>query len=34
LELTEGSNKFAKVTIIYDTAPVRSDFNEPMDNGN
>jgi hypothetical protein len=32
--LTGDSNKLAKVTITYDTAPVRSDFKEPMDNGN
>lgn len=25
-ELTEDGNRFAAVTIIYDTAPVRSDF--------
>jgi len=27
-ELTEDGSKFAAVTIIYDTAPVRSDFNK------
>ena len=27
-ELTEDRSKFAAVTIIYDTAPVRSDFNK------
>lgn len=26
-ELTEDRSKFAAVTIIYDTAPVRSEFN-------
>ena len=28
-ELTEDRSKFAAVTIIYDTAPVRSDFGGP-----
>jgi uncharacterized protein (TIGR02246 family) len=28
-ELTEGLSKFTSVTIIYDTAPVRSDFDRP-----
>ena len=28
-ELTKGCAKFASVTIIYDTAPVRSDFDRP-----
>ena len=28
-ELTEDRSKFAAVTIIYDTAPVRSDFDRP-----
>ena len=28
-ELTEDGSKFASVTIIYDTAPVRSDFGAP-----
>lgn len=28
-ELTEDRSKFAAVTIIYDTAPVRSDFDSP-----
>lgn len=28
-ELTEDFSKFAAVTIIYDTAPVRSDFQRP-----
>ena len=33
-ELTEDTNKFAKVTIIYDTVPVRADFNELMNSRN
>jgi uncharacterized protein (TIGR02246 family) len=28
-ELTEDHRKFAAVTIIYDTAPVRADFDSP-----
>ena len=28
-ELTEDRSKFSAVTIIYDTAPVRSDFHSP-----
>ena len=28
-ELTGDGSKFASVTIIYDTAPVRSDFDKP-----
>ena len=28
-ELTEDGRKFAAVTIMYDTAPVRSDFDSP-----
>ena len=28
-ELTGDLSKFASVTIIYDTAPVRSDFDRP-----
>ena len=33
-ELAVDSNKFAKVTIIYDTVPVRADFNELMNSRN
>ncbi len=32
-ELTEDRSKFATVTIIYDTAPVRPDFDKPGANG-
>lgn len=32
-ELTEDRSKFAAVTIIYDTAPVRSDFESPEASG-
>jgi len=28
-DLTDDLTKFAAVTILYDTAPVRSDFNKP-----
>ena len=31
-DLTEDHSKFAAVTIIYDTAPVRSDFDRPEAN--
>ena len=32
-DLSKDGNKFAGVTIIYDTAPVRSDFEKPADKG-
>lgn len=32
-ELTKDWSKFAAVKIIYDTAPVRPDFNKPIDRG-
>jgi hypothetical protein len=33
-ELTEDTNKFAKVTIIYDTVPMRAGYNELMNSRN